>query len=159
MGTCTETGLSSSYAYKTKKCRCVVCVEYKAQSTKRHAKKQAEYSRQWRRDNPEKSRALAKEWAKRNPRKLRLMRAKQYGLSEEGLIALENKAANKCMICYQEASGFGNGKVLHIDHCHNSGKIRGLLCGSCNTGLGHFKDDINMLENAIKYLKENGDVY
>ena len=42
--------------------------------------------------------------------------------------------------------------VLAIDHCHSTGKIRGLLCDRCNHGLGHFKDDINLLIKAIEYL-------
>lgn len=46
---------------------------------------------------------------------------------------------------------------LVVDHCHNSNKIRGLLCGSCNTGLGMFKDNADSLRAAIKYLKRYND--
>lgn len=42
-----------------------------------------------------------------------------------------------------------------VDHCHKTGRIRGLLCDSCNIGLGKFKDTIDIMEKAIKYLKEN----
>lgn len=47
--------------------------------------------------------------------------------------------------------------VKHLDHCHITGKIRGFLCSNCNTGLGLFKDNINLLESAIKYLRTHND--
>ncbi len=43
-------------------------------------------------------------------------------------------------------------KPLHVDHCHTTGKVRGLLCTQCNTALGMAKDDIQTLKNMIKYL-------
>lgn len=45
--------------------------------------------------------------------------------------------------------------VLHVDHCHTTGKVGGLLCYNCNDGLGRFKDSVETLEKAIAYLKEN----
>jgi len=45
--------------------------------------------------------------------------------------------------------------MFFIDHCHNNGNVRGLLCMRCNTGLGLFLDNPNFLLNAISYLKEN----
>lgn len=45
-------------------------------------------------------------------------------------------------------------KDLCIDHCHFTGKIRGLLCRKCNTGLGNFRDSPEYLKTAIKYLKK-----
>jgi hypothetical protein len=56
-----------------------------------------------------------------------------------------------CLICKKHQTDFK--KRLAIDHCHHSGKIRGLLCSSCNTGLGLFKDNIESLHSAIEYLK------
>jgi hypothetical protein len=43
---------------------------------------------------------------------------------------------------------------LAVDHCHTTGKIRGLLCSKCNPALGAFNDNIEILNSAIKYLKE-----
>lgn len=45
---------------------------------------------------------------------------------------------------------------LYIDHCHTNGHVRGLLCQKCNSALGLLQDDINILTNAINYLKKNG---
>lgn len=58
-----------------------------------------------------------------------------------------------CAICKSKVSG-GKG-AFHVDHCHKTGKIRGLLCHFCNVGLGVFKDDVKTLSVAIAYLKKN----
>lgn len=55
-----------------------------------------------------------------------------------------------CQICKKKDQK----KALAIDHCHSTGVIRGLLCDNCNRALGLFKDNIDNLKNAIKYLKE-----
>ncbi len=48
------------------------------------------------------------------------------------------------------------GKRNHaLDHCHSTGKLRGVLCAACNQGLGHFKDSVERLERAIAYLKRH----
>lgn len=64
-----------------------------------------------------------------------------------------------CAICNNpEEAKFrktGNIKVLAVDHCHTTGKIRGLLCSHCNLALGQFKDNIEVLNNAIQYLIKN----
>ncbi len=53
-----------------------------------------------------------------------------------------------------EACGSPPGKqIMNIDHCHTTGKFRGWLCGSCNRGLGQFKDSIERMEKAIAYLR------
>lgn len=68
------------------------------------------------------------------------------------------RAANKekikaaCGICKET---FSEKQPPHVDHCHISGKVRGLLCGNCNRGLGIFRDSLGILENAKEYLKEN----
>jgi hypothetical protein len=66
-----------------------------------------------------------------------------------------------CAICYQPEKALARGKrtikSLAVDHCHKTGKIRGLLCDICNKGIGHFEDSINKLESAILYLKKYTD--
>ena len=60
---------------------------------------------------------------------------------------------NKCAICNGTATGHRINKYLSVDHCHTTGKIRGLLCFTCNIVIGHMKDDVELLEKAIDYLK------
>ena len=63
---------------------------------------------------------------------------------------------NKCMICNNpEIHVDTTGKIqrLSVDHCHETGIIRGLLCKRCNSGLGQFKDKVTLLYKAIEYLK------
>lgn len=74
-----------------------------------------------------------------------------YGITideYEELLAYQNFV---CSICEkEETSKNGN---LHIDHCHKTNIIRGLLCGKCNKGLGAFGDSPELLERAVQYLK------
>lgn len=64
---------------------------------------------------------------------------------------LWNKQDRKCAICSEPIQKQGKG--THIDHNHDTGKVRGLLCPRCNTGLGQFRDDISILQKAIRYLQ------
>lgn len=57
----------------------------------------------------------------------------------------------KCAICRTLEADLP--KKLHLDHCHATGKIRGLLCARCNLGLGHFLDNKGLLQKAIDYLE------
>ena len=56
-----------------------------------------------------------------------------------------------CAICKTPSDKFR--RLFDVDHCHSTGKIRGLLCLNCNKGVGLFKDNVATLENAINYLK------
>ena len=79
-----------------------------------------------------------------------------------GITALEYEAKlvaqdYLCAICKVKLLSHGSG--THLDHCHKTGKLRAMLCTNCNRGLGHFKDSILFLQNAIDYLSshiENG---
>ena len=62
---------------------------------------------------------------------------------------------NKCAICGIEGGENNRGDKLAVDHCHDSGKIRGLLCHKCNTALGLLKDSKDYLQSAIAYLTKN----
>ena len=71
-----------------------------------------------------------------------------YNISEEEIISFKLKQDNKCAICKNELIN-----EFLVDHCHNTLQVRGLLCRNCNLAIGMFKDDIDILNNAIKYLK------
>lgn len=71
-------------------------------------------------------------------------------ISDEKLIAVKN-STTECVIC-------GSEERLVVDHDHKTGKVRGLLCGHCNRGLGHFKDDPELLLFAAQYLTEMKEV-
>lgn len=79
---------------------------------------------------------------------------KSYGLTPEGYDEEREKQNYKCKICGASES-IQHHKRLHVDHCHTTGMFRGLLCNRCNTGIGHFKDDVELLKEAIRYLDEN----
>lgn len=75
----------------------------------------------------------------------------EYNLSESEEQALKIAQDFKCAICLQEVP------KLHIDHDHQTNKVRGLLCGNCNRGLGVFQDSPVNLQNAIRYLQSSED--
>jgi hypothetical protein len=77
-----------------------------------------------------------------------------FNITLEEYNELLKKQNYKCAICNGYEISYRN-EVLSVDHNHNTGEIRGLLCNTCNRALGLFKDNENLLKNAIKYLKQN----
>jgi hypothetical protein len=77
-------------------------------------------------------------------------RKHRYGITQAHYEEMLTSQDGKCAIC----------KIVmdrpHVDHCHETQKVRGLLCTTCNQGLGMYKDNIELLEKAISYLKERG---
>ena len=93
-----------------------------------------------------------KEYRKRNKdKKIRNRLNRKYGITPEDRAELLRLQDDKCAICGIEEKFLIKG--LYIDHDHETGEIRGLLCSSCNTALGLLKEDINSLKKVIKYLK------
>lgn len=87
------------------------------------------------------------------PSMMRRYNLNKYGITEEiysDMLAAQN---HKCKICGCSDMTSNRGNKLHIDHDHSTGKVRGLLCAKCNTGLGAFKDNIAVLYEAISYLQ------
>lgn len=78
----------------------------------------------------------------------------RYGISKKEYEKMLTDRNYKCDICeYIQPENATKMQNLYIDHCHNTNKVRGLLCFRCNSALGYLKDDIKILENTIKYLK------
>lgn len=77
---------------------------------------------------------------------------KTYGVSSDEYYTLFQKQEGKCPICKNEFSE--EKRAIHVDHCHNTGEVRGLLCNSCNNGIGKFADNIVLLEKAAIYLNK-----
>ena len=74
---------------------------------------------------------------------------RRYGITPDDYALMYINQNGKCAICKSHHD------VLCIDHCHTSGKVRGLLCHPCNKGLGHFKDNEASLQEALIYIQGN----
>ena len=77
-----------------------------------------------------------------------------YGLTAEQIDAMHDLQGGLCKIC--GCPGVSTGRGLHIDHCHTTGIVRGLLCQHCNFMLGHARDNISTLLKAVDYLSQQG---
>lgn len=99
---------------------------------------QREWARQWRKNNPEA--------ALLNDRRVNLMR--NYGMTIEDFDALLEAQGGRCAICGTDTP---NGRNWHVDHNHDTGKVRGILCSSCNLGIG-FLSTPERLAQATQYL-------
>jgi len=76
---------------------------------------------------------------------------RKYNLSLEGYNYLYKSQGGKCLICGVSELKSSR-QTLFVDHCHKTGEIRGLLCHHCNSGLGYFRDNPNLLKKAQWYL-------
>jgi hypothetical protein len=131
----------------------------------------------WRRENPDKARAQQQRWRAKNPEKVRAQAARQYIQNKDkwrkqwrkSLLKKYNLTAkefdtrieaqdHRCAICRRRFEELPTKRTACIDHHHGTGQIRGLLCHSCNTAIGLFRDDPDRLRAAAEYL-ENGEVY
>lgn len=121
-----------------------------------HPEKVKETQRRYRAANRAKITATKKKW-RQNNRDLQRAAGKRWKINRILKIcdfdALVTKQEGRCAICgLDHAARVGSGR-LSIDHCHESGKVRGLLCHRCNSLLGHAKDNIDTLKKAITYLE------
>ena len=86
------------------------------------------------------------------------MLQKKYGVTLPEYERMLLAQGGVCAICHRSEFRNGKGKArlsLAVDHCHKTGKIRGLLCVSCNRAIGLLADSIEFLQNAIAYLRAN----
>jgi hypothetical protein len=125
--------------------------------------------RKWRANNPDKQRAACKSWEERNPHKRKEYNHKRRGKwNEEARIWRKNNpdySYKKLGITFEQVKDqtkIQGGKCaickvigkLCVDHCHETGKFRGMLCRSCNAALGLLKEDFFNTIRAANYLKE-----
>ena len=75
----------------------------------------------------------------------------KYDITPEQWDEMFEAQGGACAIC-KTTNPPGYGNSLHVDHCHDSGTVRGLLCVNCNKGLGHFMDNPELLAAAIEYI-------
>jgi hypothetical protein len=78
---------------------------------------------------------------------------KKYGITPEQYAEMWVGQGGLCACCEQPEPV--EGRKLSVDHCHKTGKVRGLLCTSCNVSIGRFQDSIERLERAIQYLRNH----
>lgn len=82
---------------------------------------------------------------------------RNYKMTYDDYTAMLDKQEHKCAICGGDGFNLKNmtEPMLVIDHCHDSGKVRGLLCHNCNRALGLLQDNCKVVESALYYLKEH----
>lgn len=100
-------------------------------------------ARQWRKDNPQNTERHLARMRERT-------KERRYGVTQEQFDQMLLNQNNKCKICDIE---FNGSKFTHIDHCHKTNTVRGLLCNNCNMALGQFGDNTDIMGMAIKYLQ------
>lgn len=120
---------------KVRECNKLAARKKRAENRDEYRKKQREYYAK----NADKRRTQASDWFLRN----------KYGLTREAYEVMKSAQDGVCAICSRTCK---TGRELAVDHCHATGRIRGLLCSKCNRGLGIFEDSREFLERAIAYL-------
>jgi hypothetical protein len=134
------------------------CIECnKAAKRERQARNPEPYrrrAREWAAENPDRVAAYQAEYRQRPERK-RAMRdlyyRRTYGLSADEVDEMLAEQNGRCAICGVVPERLAS---MHLDHDHDGGHLRGLLCVDCNHGLGKFKDDPALLLRAVVYLRQ-----
>lgn len=146
--------------------KCLECNKASAKSRRANPKTNKiinKQRREWRHNNPDryhKQLESKKEsyWSSGRFRKSAYFSFwSRRGITEEVYTAISEEQNGLCAICRKEESKQRSGRTvrLSIDHCHSTGRVRGLLCSRCNEAIGKAKDDPDIIEAAIEYLKSN----
>ena len=97
--------------------------------------------------------AYRSQWAKDNPERVRATNRKNlYGITPEEYTNLMARQCGMCAVCQCWLADLP-AKQVHIDHNHDTGKVRGVLCHSCNAMIGHARESIKHLYSAAYYLE------
>src|SRR3954469_599225 len=136
--------------------RCRVCrsAYEKARYPSKDKEWARELARKWRAANRERLRKTAAQWRETHREIARLGSWRSHGIAVapgqfEQMLASQN---GRCGICGTSTPG-GRWSRFHVDHDHQYGHVRGLLCTRCNTGLARFDDSPRLLRAAAKYLE------
>jgi len=116
--------------------------------------KTRESSRKFAKENRDKAKKKLEKWRKKNPEKVKDYRLKKrYGITIDQYNDTLEKQNHCCYICKKHKSEFD--KPFGVDHCHTTGKVRGLLCGKCNRAIGLLEDNKDIINSAKEYLEKN----
>lgn len=119
------------------------------------------FARNWRRANPDKARhnkqmAYWRDKNKRSVKDSKLRASYGIGLTQfEGMLSSQGDACAICGTPETRLSTVGGKRALCVDHCHETGMVRGLVCAGCNSGLGHLRDDPDLLRRAASYIEKH----
>ncbi len=101
------------------------------------------------------AKASVKEWQEANPEKRFAQRLRQYGITPEQHKQMMDAQGNACAICGH--SDMSDPRMFpHVDHCHETKKVRGILCSHCNMAIGKFKNSEKLLLAAAEYIRKRG---
>jgi hypothetical protein len=129
---------------------CEVCYRRKLYADPTRRERHDALGKSWRQKNRAKNAANTKKWYDdHRDSQLEKMRTRRTGVSPEVFNAMKDAQNGACAIC----GGGPTAKNFHVDHCHESGRIRGLLCSKCNTAIGQLQDDPEICERAAEYLR------
>lgn len=112
-----------------------------------------------RRENPETAKVIRDYQARYRAENAETLRHKErerkFGITRQKYADLFHSQNGVCAICFKPETATRKGviKALAVDHDHQTGEVRGLLCSDCNTGIGKLKDDPEVLRNAADYLE------
>jgi|ERR1700722_4220582 len=90
--------------------------------------------------------------SRRHPESRQNRDLRAYGMTLEDYRRMVAAQGGLCAICRKKQLGDKRTKHSHVDHCHKTGKVRGILCGNCNIGIGKFNDNPELLDRAAAYL-------
>lgn len=110
-----------------------------------------EYNRRYTQMYPERRAAQNKKFRAANPTYEQDRKRKhKYGVTPTDFQMMLDSQSGGCAICKKPVDRSG-----HLDHCHRTGKVRGILCSNCNRGIGHMQECPTILMSAIEYIKEH----
>lgn len=166
MFTCVRCDMSKPvtefYASKAKRGHQSTCKDCRRAEQSDWRKANPDGYSEWYESNKEHKLSYNREWVSSNRDRIKPTRTPEqaylyhilrtYGVTEAQYEQMRSDQSGACAIC----GCVPTGRRLYVDHCHDTGRVRGLLCPSCNRGLGAFRDDRAALLKAADYLAQGG---